>query len=89
MFAALLSSLTLLALADDRNQISSLVFAVCPGLLPSLFVIPHDDFVALCKHDEFAACVRITTEGIVDNHCPSELGQKCRNTFYQHRFKYI
>lgn len=58
-------TLTLLSVVDDRNQISSLVFAVRPGILPVLSVIPHNYFVALCKQDEFALCVRITIKGTV------------------------
>lgn len=46
-FATLLS-LTLLFLTGYRKQISSLVYAVCPGIVP-VFVIPHNKFVALYK----------------------------------------
>lgn len=62
-----LVSRTLLSLVGDRNQISSLIHAVCSGLLPVLIVIPQNYFVALCKQDEFALCVRITSKGTVDN----------------------
>lgn len=41
--------LTLLFLADDRNQISSLVHAVFPGIHPAFIVFPKNYFVALCE----------------------------------------
>ena len=68
-----LVSLTLLSIVGDRNQISSLVYAVCPGVLPVLIVITHNKFVALCKQEEFVLCVRITA----------------KNTFYQKWFNCI
>lgn len=54
----LLVSLTLLPLIANRNEISSLADAVCPGVLPVLIVVPQDKFVALYKQETFALCVR-------------------------------
>lgn len=58
----LLILLTLLSVIDDRNQVSSLVYAVSPGFLPVLIVIPHNKFVALYKQDDFEVFVGITSK---------------------------
>lgn len=45
------SLFTFLSLVDDRNQISSLAYAVWPGILP-IFVISHNQFVTLFEKEE-------------------------------------
>lgn len=42
---------TVLSWVQDRNQISSLVYAVQPGILP-IFVISHHKFVTLCEKEK-------------------------------------
>lgn len=52
--------LTLLFLTQDGNQISSLVYAVGPGILPAHLVSFCHNFIALCEQDEIPIHVRIT-----------------------------
>lgn len=51
MSNVLLKVLTLLFLTEDRRQVSSLIYAVHPGILPVRAVSLLNQFVALCEQD--------------------------------------
>lgn len=85
---ALFISLTLLLLTEDRSQISSLVYAVLPGIMPGLLVIPHNEFVALCKHNGLATRAVITHANALNT---TDVIKQCQNVrkYFMITHKYI